>query len=81
MLSVLIGAALNIALDPLFIYAFGMGVRGAALATVISQAVSTLWVLLFLSGKKTVIRLRRERMRLRAETALQRAIARINVIS
>ena len=70
MLSVLIGAALNIALDPLFIYAFGMGVRGAALATVISQAVSTLWVLLFLSGKKTVIRLRRERMRLRAETVL-----------
>ena len=58
MLTVLIGAVLNIALDPLFIYSFGMGVRGAALATVISQGVSCVWVLLFLFGKKTVLRLK-----------------------
>lgn len=47
MLSVLIGAGLNIALDPLFIFAFRLGVRGAALATVLSQAVSCIWVLAF----------------------------------
>lgn len=58
MLTVLIGAVLNIALDPLFIYGFGMGVKGAALATVISQGVSCVWVLLFLFGKKTVLRLK-----------------------
>lgn len=58
MLSVLIGAVLNIALDPLFIYAFDMGVMGAALATVISQAISCAWVLWFLCGKKTILRLK-----------------------
>ena len=58
MLTTLIGAILNIALDPLFIFGFGLGVRGAALATVISQAVSCLWVLLFLSGKRSILRLR-----------------------
>ena len=57
MLTVLIGAVLNIALDPLFIYAFDMGVRGAALATIISQAVSCVWVLIFLSGKRSLLRL------------------------
>ena len=59
MLTVIIGAALNIGLDPLFIYAFGMGVRGAALATIISQTVSALWVLRFLTGKRPPVRLRR----------------------
>lgn len=58
MLTVLTGAVCNIILDPLFIFTFGMGVRGAALATDISQAVSTVWVLVFLCGKKPVIRLR-----------------------
>lgn len=58
MLSVIIGAVLNIALDPLFIYAFDMGVKGAALATIISQAISCAWVLLFLCGKKSIVRLR-----------------------
>lgn len=58
MLSVLIGAVANIGLDPLFIYAFGMGVRGAALATIISQAASCAWVLFFLFGKKTVLKIR-----------------------
>ncbi len=57
MLSVVIGAALNIALDPLFIFAFGMGVRGAALATVLSQAASCAWVVLALASPKATIRL------------------------
>ncbi len=60
--SVVIGALTNIILDPIFIYALDMGVRGAALATVISQAVSCAWVLLFLFGKKTVLRLKRENL-------------------
>ncbi|MBR4836766.1 MAG: polysaccharide biosynthesis C-terminal domain-containing protein, partial [Clostridia bacterium] len=58
MLTVVIGAVANIILDPIFIFALNMGVRGAALATVISQAISCLWVLLFLSGKKSILRLR-----------------------
>ena len=57
MLTVLIGAICNIVLDPIFIFGFGMGVRGAALATVISQAVSAVWVVAFLRGKKTTLRL------------------------
>lgn len=70
MLSVLIGAVCNIALDPLFIYAFKMGVRGAALATIISQAVSTVWILCFLTGKKTVIKIRKQNLRLKREIVL-----------
>ncbi len=58
MLSVLIGAVLNIALDPVFIFTLDMGVSGAALATVISQAVSAVWVVAFLAGKKSTLRLR-----------------------
>ena len=58
MLSVVIGAAANIVLDPLFIFGFGLGVRGAAIATVLSQAASTVWILLFLLGKKTHLKLR-----------------------
>lgn len=57
MLSVLIGAVANIILDPIFIFGFGLGVRGAALATIISQAASCTWVLLFLFGKKTFLKI------------------------
>lgn len=57
MVSVLIGAILNIILDPIFIYAFDLGVKGAAIATVISQVSSSLFVCLFLRSKKTVIKL------------------------
>ena len=58
MMTVCIGAVLNIVLDPIFIYVFGMGVKGAALATIISQGVSCLWVLKFLTGKKTILKIR-----------------------
>lgn len=58
MITVLIGAVCNIALDPLFIYGFNMGVSGAALATTISQAVSCVFVVTFLFGKKTLLKLR-----------------------
>ncbi len=64
MLSIVIGAAANIALDPVFIFALGMGVKGAALATVISQGLSALWVLWFLTGQKAIIPLKRENMTL-----------------
>jgi Na+-driven multidrug efflux pump len=55
MLSVVIGAVVNIILDPIFIFLFDMGVAGAALATVISQAFSAAWVLAFLFGKTVII--------------------------
>lgn len=58
MLTVIIGAACNIVLDPIFIYGFHLGVRGAALATVISQAVSCIWVVSFLSSKRSMLRLK-----------------------
>lgn len=60
MMTVLIGAVANIILDPIFIFGMHMGVRGAALATVISQALSCIWVLSFLSGKKTLLRIKKE---------------------
>lgn len=60
MLSVLIGAVFNIALDPIFIFVFKMGVRGAALATIISQFASALWTIRFLSSKKTSLRIHME---------------------
>lgn len=63
MLTTVIGAAINIVLDPIFIFLFGMGVRGAALATVLSQAVSALWILRFLHGEKSLLRLKRETLR------------------
>ena len=59
MLTVLIGAVLNIILDPIFIFGLHMGVRGAALATIISQICSGIWVLRFLTGKKVTLRLNR----------------------
>ena len=64
MVSVLIGAVCNITLDPIFIFVLHMGVKGAALATIISQAISTIWVVLFLCGKKTQLHLRKKYMRL-----------------
>ena len=64
MLSVLIGAVANIILDPIFIFGLHMGVRGAALATILSQAMSCAWVLLFLVGKKTHLRIRVQNMKL-----------------
>lgn len=70
MVSVLIGAICNITLDPIFIFAFHMGVKGAALATVISQAVSTVWVVLFLCGKKTQLHLRKKYMRLESKVII-----------
>lgn len=70
MKTILIGAGLNIVLDPLFIFMLGMGVRGAALATILSQAVSALWVLRFLTGPRTKWRLRRENLRPRAKVVL-----------
>ena len=70
MKTVLIGALLNTALDPLFIFVLGLGVRGAALATVISQAVSAVWVMTFLTGKKTRWHLKRENLRVDAKIVL-----------
>jgi len=70
MLSVLIGAVCNIILDPVFIYGFHMGVKGAALATIVSQAASTVWILSFLMGKKTVLRIRPKNLRLEAKVIL-----------
>ena len=64
MMTTVIGAVLNLALDPLFIYGFNMGVTGAAVATVISQAVSCIWVLRFLSGPKSILPLRRREARI-----------------
>ena len=64
MLSVLIGAVINIVLDPVFIFGFHMGVRGAALATIMSQAVSCVWVLVFLFGKKTHLKIKKDNMKL-----------------
>ena len=64
MVSVLIGAICNITLDPVLIFGFHMGVKGAALATILSQAISMVWVVLFLCGKKTQIHLQRNNMHL-----------------
>ena len=64
MVSVLIGAVCNIILDPVFIFLFDMGVQGAALATILSQAISAIWIVLFLVGKRTRLRIRWENMRL-----------------
>lgn len=67
MKTVLIGAVSNIILDPIFIFKFHMGVRGAALATVLSQGISALWVLLFLVGRQTKLRIKKEYMRISAQ--------------
>ena len=70
MLSVLIGAIVNIALDPIFIFAFNMGAAGAAMATIISQACSCIWVLSFLFGKKTTLRIKKQNLALKPEIIL-----------
>ncbi|MBE6036702.1 MAG: MATE family efflux transporter [Clostridiales bacterium] len=67
MLTVAIGAVCNILLDPLFIFVFDMGVKGAALATILSQGISAVWVMTFLLGKKTILRFRKEHLRPRWE--------------
>lgn len=64
MLSVLLGAGTNIVLDPIFIFGLGMGVRGAALATILSQALSAVWVIRYLTSAKSVIRIRKKYIRL-----------------
>ncbi len=66
MLTVVIGAAVNIVLDPIFIFGLGMGVQGAALATIIAQTVSAVWVLKFLFGKKTILKIKKENLKVRA---------------
>ncbi|EKY28471.1 MATE family efflux transporter [Clostridium celatum] len=64
MFTVLIGAISNIILDPIFIFGFNMGVSGAALATIISQSLSMIWILVFLTGKKTTLKIRKKNLRL-----------------
>ena len=71
MMTVLIGAICNILLDPLFIFVFGMGVRGAAIATVISQTISAVWVIAFLLGKKNLIRVRKKYLRLQWDVSMR----------
>ena len=70
MISVVIGAACNIVLDPVFIFLLDMGPAGAALATILSQAVSCVWVLSFLFGKKTILRLKKEYLKVEAKVVL-----------
>ena len=70
MVSVIIGAVCNIVLDPIFIFGFGMGVKGAALATIISQMLSCVWIISFLCGKKTLLKLKKENLKLRADIIL-----------
>ena len=71
MLTVLLGAVLNLILDPILIFGLGMGVSGAAIATVVSQAVSALWVLRFLTGKKALLRLSLSSMALNLKLSLE----------
>lgn len=66
MMTVLLGAVVNIILDPIFIFGFGMGVKGAALATIIAQGCSAVWVLKFLTGKKAILRLKVSCLKLHA---------------
>jgi putative MATE family efflux protein len=64
MLTTVIGAVFNIILDPIFIFGLGMGVKGAALATILSQCISAVWVLKFLTGKKTILKLQLKNLKL-----------------
>ena len=70
MLTTVIGAVINIILDPIFIFVLDMGVAGAALATVLSQAVSALWILRFLTGKTTILKLKVSNMKLQRHIIL-----------
>lgn len=67
MITTVVGAVANIILDPIFIFVFNWGVKGAALATIISQGLSAVWVLLFLTGKRAQLRLKKEYLRLQKE--------------
>lgn len=64
MKTVIIGAVCNIVLDPIFIFGLGMGVKGAALATIISQGISAIWVLRFLTGKKSILYIKKEYLKI-----------------
>ena len=70
MLTTVIGAVINIILDPIFIFVLDMGVAGAALATVLSQAVSALWIIRFLTGKTTILKLKVSNMKLQRHIIL-----------
>lgn len=70
MITVIIGAVINIILDPIFIFVLHMGVRGAALATIISQGVSCIWVLRFLMSKRSILRIRKKNLRFQKEYLL-----------
>ena len=70
MLTTVIGAVINIVLDPILMFGLKLGVRGAAIATVLSQTVSAVWILRFLTGKKTVLRLKAGNMRLQRQVIL-----------
>ncbi len=70
MLTTVIGAVINIVLDPIFIFGLSMGVRGAALATIISQCVSAIWVLRFLTGKQTILELQVKNLKLKGSVIL-----------
>lgn len=70
MLTTVIGAVINIILDPIFIFVLGMGVQGAALATVLSQSVGAVWILRFLTGQQTLLHLRRANMKLDPKISL-----------
>ena len=70
MMTTVIGAVINIILDPIFIFVFHLGVKGAALATVLSQAVGAIWILRFLSGNKTILHLKKENFKLQKEIIL-----------
>ena len=70
MVSVIIGAVCNIVLDPIFIFGFQMGVKGAALATIISQMLSCVWIISFLCGKRTQLKIKKENLKLRADIIL-----------
>lgn len=70
MKTVLIGAVCNIILDPIFIFALNLGVKGAAIATVLSQGISAIWVLRFLMGKETKLRIKKENLRIQPQVML-----------
>ena len=70
MLTTVIGAVINIALDPILMFGFGLGVKGAAIATVLSQMISALWILRFLTGKQTILKLKKENLKLRGNIIL-----------
>ena len=70
MIGLALGSILNMILDPIFIFGFNMGVRGAALATIVSQAVSCVWVLTFLCGKKTYLKLKKQNLRINLKLIL-----------